>query len=77
MSPASEPETDMSRQFISLKTRVRYEGRAQTIDRRATKGADLEKLPNPLWYMIGQTLRGKFRKPLPKGAKAVQAKKAA
>jgi hypothetical protein len=53
----------MSRQTISLKSRVRYEGRATTIDRRATKGADLEKLPDPLWYTISQTLRSKFRKP--------------
>ncbi len=68
----------MSRQFISLKTRVRYEGRAQTIDRRATKGADLEKLPNPLWYTIGQSLRSKFRKPVPKaGTKPAAVKKAA
>jgi hypothetical protein len=53
----------MSRRSISLKCRVRYEGRVRTFDRRATKGADLEKLPNPLWYMIGQALRSKFRKP--------------
>jgi hypothetical protein len=53
----------MSRQTISLKTRVRYEGRAQTIDRRATKGADLERLPNPLWPTITQVLRSNFRKP--------------
>ncbi len=52
----------MSRQSISLKTRVRYEGRAQIIDRRATKGADLEKLPNPIWYMITKVLRGKLGK---------------
>jgi hypothetical protein len=53
----------MSRQTISLKCRVRYEGRATTIDRRATKGADLEKLPDPLWYTIGRALRSKFPKP--------------
>ena len=52
----------MSRQVISLKSRVRYEGRAQVFDRRATMGADLEKLPNPIWHMVGFALRGKFRK---------------
>jgi hypothetical protein len=56
----------MSRQNISLKCRVRYEGRVRTVDRRATKGADLEKLPDPLWYTIGQVLRSKFRKPAAK-----------
>jgi len=62
----------MSRHTLSLKTRVRYEGRAQTIDRRATKGADLERLPNPLWYMVGQALHRKF-----KPAKNAALKKAA
>jgi hypothetical protein len=54
----------MNRHTISLKSRVRYEGRVRTFDRRATKGADLEKLPNPLWYTVGQVLRSKFRKPI-------------
>ena len=63
----------MSRQSISLKSRVRYEGLARMIDRRPTKGADLEKLPNPIWYTIGQVLRSKFRKPVLK----VKAKKPA
>ncbi|MCE0523256.1 MAG: hypothetical protein LV480_10135 [Methylacidiphilales bacterium] len=54
----------MSRQTISLKSRVRYEGRVRTFDRRATQGADLEKIPNPLWYTVGQVLRSKFRKPI-------------
>ena len=54
----------MSRLTVSLKTRVRFEGRVRTIDRRPTKGADLEKLPNPIWYTIGQVLRSKFRKPI-------------
>ena len=54
----------MSRQSISLKSRVRYEGRVKTFDRRATKGADLEKIPNPIWYTVGQVLRSKFRKPI-------------
>jgi hypothetical protein len=53
----------MSRQSISLKSRVRYEGRVQTFDRRATVGADLEKLPEPLWYRVGQILRAKSHKP--------------
>jgi hypothetical protein len=54
----------MSRQTVSLKTRVRYEGRVRTFDRRATSDADLEKLPNPLWYTVGQVLRSNFRKPI-------------
>ena len=54
---------EMSHRIISLKTRVRYEGRAQVFDRRAKIGADLEKLPNPVWRMVGLTLSGKFRKP--------------
>lgn len=54
----------MSRYTISLKSRVRYEGRVRTFDRRATRGADLEKLPDPLWYTVRQVLRSKFRKPI-------------
>jgi hypothetical protein len=54
----------MSRQTISLKCRVRYEGRVRTFDRRPTKGADLEKLPDPLRYTVGRVLRSKFRKPI-------------
>ena len=54
----------MSRQSVSLKSRVRYEGRVKTFDRRATVGADLEKLPSPLWYRVGQVLRGKAHKPV-------------
>jgi hypothetical protein len=54
----------MSRRTISLKSRVRYEGRVRTFDRRATKGADLEKIPDPLWYIVGQVLRRKFRQPI-------------
>jgi hypothetical protein len=52
----------MSRRNISLKSRVRYEGRAQIFDRRPTQGADLEKMPNPIWYTVGQVLRKNFRK---------------
>jgi hypothetical protein len=59
----------MSRRTISLKSRVRYEGKVQIFDRRATQGADLEKLPDPLWHVIGQVLRTKFRKPLLGSAK--------
>jgi len=51
----------MSRQTLSLKFRVRYEGRAQTFDRRPTIGADLEKLPDPVWRTVGLVLRSKFR----------------
>jgi hypothetical protein len=54
----------MSRQTISLKSRVRYEGRVRTFDRRPNKGADLEKIPNPIWFTVGQVLRSKFRKPI-------------
>jgi hypothetical protein len=47
----------MNRRAIPLKSRVRYEGRAQTFDRRAKIGADLEKLPNPIWRTVGMVLR--------------------
>ena len=50
----------MSHHAIPLKSRVRYEGRAQIFDRRATKGADLEKLPNPIWRTVGLVLRSKM-----------------
>ena len=43
----------MSRRTISLKSIVRYEGRSHTTDRRS----DLEVLPNPIWYTVGQVLR--------------------
>jgi hypothetical protein len=56
----------MTRQRISLKARVRYEGRVQTFDRRAI--TDLEKIPNPVWRTVGQVLRSKFRKPVPVSA---------
>jgi hypothetical protein len=52
----------MSRRSIPLAARVRYEGRVQTFDRRAKRGADLEKLPNPVWRMVSLTLRTHFRK---------------
>ncbi len=50
----------MNRRTIPLKFRVRYEGRAKTFDRRATIGADLDKLPNPIWRTVGQVLRSKM-----------------
>ena len=50
----------MNHRAIPLKTRVRYEGRAKTFDRRATIGADLEKLPNPIWRTVGLVLRSKM-----------------
>jgi hypothetical protein len=50
----------MNRRAIPLKFRVRYEGRAKTFDRRATIGADLEKLPNPIWRTVGLVLRSKM-----------------
>jgi hypothetical protein len=43
----------MSHSSLPLKTRVRYEGRFQTFDRRAKLGADLEKLPDRIWSTIG------------------------
>jgi hypothetical protein len=55
----------MSRQTISLKSRVRYEGLVRTFDRRAARDADFEKLPNPIRHTVGQVLRSKFRKPVP------------
>jgi hypothetical protein len=51
----------MSRRTISLKSRVRYEGLSRMIDRRPNQGADLERLPNPVWYTVGQVLRKNFR----------------
>ncbi len=48
----------MSRRTISLKCRVRYEGRVSTIDRRS----EIEKLPNPIWYTVGQVLRQNFQR---------------
>ena len=54
----------MSHRSIPLKSRVRYEGRVRTFDRRGAQGADIEKLPNPLWYTVSQVLRSKFRKPI-------------
>jgi hypothetical protein len=54
----------MSPRTISLRSRVRYEGLAKIVDRRPTKGADLEKLPEPIWYTVGHVLRYKFGKPL-------------
>jgi len=53
----------MSRQHISLKSRVRYEGRVQIFDRRAPRDAELEQLPNPLWLRVNQALRAKFTQP--------------
>ncbi len=51
----------MSRRTISLKSRVRYEGRAQTFDRRYTISADIDKLPDPIWRTVGSVLRSKFK----------------
>jgi hypothetical protein len=59
----------MSRQTISLKSRVRYEGRVRTFDRRG----DLEKLPNPLWRTVSQVLHANFRKPAGQEAKLSRA----
>jgi len=50
----------MNRRPIPLKSRIRYEGRVRTFDRRATMGADLEKLPNPIWRTVGMVLRSQL-----------------
>jgi hypothetical protein len=50
----------MTRPHISLKARVRYDGRVRIFDRRATRDTDLEKIPNPLWRTVSQVLRTKF-----------------
>ena len=65
----------MSRQSIPLKARVRYDGRVRTFDRRPNQG-DFEKIPNPIWYTIGQVLRSKFRKPVLNGRSAKSSPKA-
>ena len=58
----------MSHRIIPLKSRVRYDGRVRTFDRRATKGADLEKLPDPIWRMVTLTLQSKFKKQAAQGS---------
>lgn len=52
----------MSNQNLPLKTRVRYEGRAQIFDRRAKVGADLDKIPDPVWHTVGLVLRTQLRR---------------
>jgi len=51
----------MSRSTISLKSRVRYEGRVQTFDRRSKEDAALEKIPDPIWRMVNVVLRTRMR----------------
>jgi hypothetical protein len=53
----------MSRQHISLKSRVRYEGRVKIVDRRSARDAELERLPDPIWRRVNLVLRAKFNKP--------------
>ena len=48
----------MSRRTISLKSRVRYDGRVSTTDRRS----EIEQLPDPIWYTVGQVLRQNFQR---------------
>jgi hypothetical protein len=50
----------MSRRIIPLKSRVRYEGRVQTFDRRAKEDAALEKIPDPIWRTVGLVLRARL-----------------
>ena len=52
----------MNKQNLSLKTRVRYEGRAQIFDRRAKIDADMEKIPDPIWHTVGLVLRTQLRR---------------
>lgn len=51
----------MARQHIPLKARVRYDGSAQIIDRRAVRDTELEKVPDPIYRMVSAALK-KFRK---------------
>jgi hypothetical protein len=56
----------MSRQHISLKSRVRYEGRVHVVDRRAPGDAN-EKIPNPIWRLVNRALQAvKIGKPVPR-----------
>jgi hypothetical protein len=53
----------MSRQHISLKCRVRYEGRVSVLDRRAPNDAS-DMLPNPIWRLVNRALHAaKIGKP--------------
>lgn len=47
----------MSRRIIPLKSRIRYEGRVKTIDRRAKRDAALEQVPDPIWRTVRVVLR--------------------
>jgi hypothetical protein len=58
----------MSRHTISLKSRIRYEGRAQIFDRRAKEDAALEKIPDPIWRTVGIVLRTRLREAAKGGA---------
>lgn len=51
----------MSRRTISLKSRIRYERRAQIFDRRAMQDTALEKIPDPIWRTVGIVLRTRMR----------------
>jgi len=51
----------MSRRIIPLKSRIRYEGRVQTFDRRAKQDAALEKIPDPIWRIVGVVLRSRMK----------------
>jgi len=51
----------MSRRTIPLTSRVRYESRAQIIDRRAKEDTALEKIPDPIWRIVGVVLRTRMR----------------
>jgi len=46
---------------IPLKSRIRYEGRVQTIDRRSKEDAAFEKIPDPIWRIVGVVLRTRLR----------------
>jgi hypothetical protein len=58
----------MSRVRPSLSFRVRYEGRAQTFDRRPLKEAETDNVKRPIHYMVARTLslfRGRWEVPPP------------
>ncbi len=52
----------MSRRNISLKSRIRYDGRVRDIDRRSTIGTDLDQPPDPIHHTVGLMLRSRFLK---------------
>jgi len=60
----------MNRRIIPLKSRIRYEGRAQIFDRRSKEDTALEKIPDPIRRIVGVVLRTQLRKAAKDGNKA-------